>query len=115
MTAAIAAARKSIARSISPCASRSAWETRRSVCSAVTEERVGDFAERLHDEQVAQMARQVAHELGEVAPGVGQPLHGAERRLGVVLDQRPRGVEHQLGVGHPRISSTSSSWTRLPP
>ena len=44
------------------------------------------------------MGRQVAHELGEVAPRVGQALYGEQRRARVVLDEGLGGVEHQLGV-----------------
>ncbi len=41
LTAAIAPARKSIVRRISPWEKRSAWVARRSVCSAVTEKESG--------------------------------------------------------------------------
>ena len=42
-------------------------------------ERVGHLAERLHDEQVAQVRGQVAHELGDVAARRGQPLDREQR------------------------------------
>jgi hypothetical protein len=57
-------------------------------------------AERLHHEEVAQMGRQVAHELREVAPRLGQRLHREQRRPRVAVGQRLAGGEHELGVRH---------------
>ena len=63
-------------------------------------ERVGHVAERLHHEQVAQVRGEVAHELREVAPGLGQRLHRQERRARVAVGERLARGEHQLGVRH---------------
>ena len=100
LTAAIAAARRSIARRISPWEKRAAWTVEAIGVLGRDRERLGDLAERLHDEQVAQVRRQVAHELREVAARVRQPLHRQQRGARVALGDRLGRVEDQLGVRH---------------
>ena len=48
---------------------------------------------------MAQVGGEIADELGDVAPRGGQLLHREQRGLRVVVGQRVRGLEHQLGVG----------------
>ena len=62
-------------------------------------ERVRHVPERLHHEQVTQVRGQVAHELREVAPRLGQRLHRQERLARVAVGERLARREHQLGVG----------------
>ena len=59
----------------------------------------GHLAERLDDEEVAQVLREVLHEVGDVAPRRRQLLDREQDALRVVVDQRLGGVEHELGVG----------------
>ena len=62
-------------------------------------EGVGHLADRLGDEQVAQVGEQVAGELGRVAAGAGHLLDPEQDALGVLGDDRVDRVEEQLGVG----------------
>ena len=99
-TAAIAPARKSIARRISPCESRSAWSASRSVCSAVTENESGTCPSVWTTNRWRRWAERSRMNCVKSRPDSDSDCTVEQRRLRVAVRQRLAGREHQLGVGH---------------
>ena len=99
-TAAIAAARKSIARRISPCESRSAWAASRSVCSAVTENESGTWPSVWTTNRWRRCADRSRMNCVKSRPDSDSDCTVEQRRARVAVGQRLARGQDQLGVRH---------------
>ena len=110
------AARKSIARRISPCERRSAWAASRSVCSAVTENESGTCPSVWTTNRWRRWAERSRMNCVKSRPDSDSRCTVEQRRARIARRPAPRpAASTSSASATPRISSTSSSFTSLPP
>ena len=97
-TAVSAAASSSIVRTRVAAPIAFAWAIETALVGGRDDEGARHLADRLGDEQVAQVGEQVAGELGRVAPRARHLLDPEQDALRVLGDHRVDGLEEQLRV-----------------